>query len=197
MKLFLCLLFSFLSGSIPTAYLVTRKVAGLDIRKHGSGNVGATNAFRVVGKKWGSLVFAADFLKGAIPVWVTLAVFPGTPLLPFSVGIAAILGHIFTPFLGFKGGKGVATGSGVLFGAYPALFLCVLAAWGLLFLITRTVSVSSLFALLTLVISSFWLVQDRRATLLFFILFLLITWSHRSNIFRLLKGEELKFSKKK
>ncbi len=199
LKFLVCFIFSFLLGSIPTAYLAVKKVKGLDIRQHGSGNVGATNAFRVLGKKYGSLVFLADFLKGAAPAFAAKMLFQGNTdadLLALMVGLAAILGHIFTPFLGFRGGKGVATGSGALCGSYPLLFLCAFAAWALAFLVTRIVSVSSLLSLAALVLASFWLVPDRRATLLFLSLFLLIFWTHRTNIYRLLTGNEYKFDKK-
>ena len=192
--------FSFFLGSIPTAFLLVKKIKGLDIREHGSGNVGATNAFRVLGKKGGSLVFALDFLKGAIPAWLVLALYPSggisVPTVALIVASAAILGHIFTPFLGFRGGKGVATGAGAVFGAYPLLFLGALAVWVVVFLITRTVSISSLFALIFLVALSFWVVPDRLSIAVLFALFLLILWSHRSNILRLLNKSELKFDKK-
>ena len=200
MKMMLCLLFSFLLGSIPTAFLLAKKVKGVDIRQHGSGNVGATNAFRVLGKKYGALVFIFDFLKGAVPAWITAALYSTSseaPLLALLVGMAAILGHIFTPFLGFKGGKGVATGSGVLCASYPILFVCTMLIWTVAFFLTRTVSLSSLLAIAGLVLTSLWWDHDIRATLAFFSLFLLILWSHRSNIYRLLRGEEYKFAKKR
>ena len=199
MILTLCFLASFTLGAIPTAFLVAKKARGIDIRKEGSGNVGATNAFRVLGKKYGAFVFLVDFLKGALPAWIMLNLFsadPQAPLLALAAGIAAILGHIFTPFLGFKGGKGVATGAGALCGSFPLLFLCAALVWLLVFLCTKIVSLSSLLALGILVPLSFWLVEDRRTTLVFFALFLLIAWSHRANLVRLWRGEEHSFAKK-
>src|SRR3989338_2661219 len=106
---------SFFCGSIPFA-LIASKMKGVDIRLHGSGNVGATNAWRVLGKKIGVIVFLADFLKGFLPVFIfdNTAVAHSSKLLILMIGASAILGHVFSPFLGFKGGKGVATGAGVL-----------------------------------------------------------------------------------
>ena len=199
MKTSLFLLFSFFLGAIPTAYLVTKRVKGIDIRQHGSGNVGATNAFRVLGKKYGALVLFLDFLKGFVPVFLGQALFsPGlpTPLIALIAGVMAILGHIFTPFLGFKGGKGIATGAGVVCMAYPLLFLIALIIWGGTFLLTRTVSLSSLVALASLVPLSYWFVRDGQTSLLFLLLFFLIAWTHRSNIGRILSGKELKIDKK-
>ncbi len=199
MTFLICFLASFLLGSIPTAYIVTKKIKGLDIRQYGSGNVGATNAFRVLGKKYGIFVFVIDFLKGAVPAWAVLWFFrenPDASLWALGAGVAAILGHIFTPFLGFKGGKGVATGAGAVFGAYPLLFLASAVGWIAVFLGTRLVSLSSLTALASLVVIAFARIPDRRVGLIFLGLFLLVSWSHRSNIGRLIKGQELKIAKK-
>ena len=198
MKFALFLTASFFLGSIPTAYLMVLKVKGVDIRRHGSGNVGATNAFRVMGKKYGALVFFIDFLKGLIPAWIAQSYYSGVaqaPILALAVGVAAILGHIFTPFLGFKGGKGVATGAGALCGVYPWLFLYIFLVWILAFLTTRLVSLSSLLAMAVLVPISFWYRQDKAITGVFFGLFLLIGWTHRDNIIRLLQRKEERITK--
>ena len=118
---------AFLAGSTPTAYLAGRSFKRIDIRQYGSGNVGATNAFRVLGKKIGAFVFIIDFLKGSLPVFFLPLLLPANHLDPKEAGLwigtGAIAGHVFTPFLGFKGGKGIATGAGVLCGAFPFLFL--------------------------------------------------------------------------
>ncbi len=190
---------SFLLGSFPTAYIVAKKVGGIDIRKHGSGNVGATNALRVLGKKYGALVFAADFLKGSLPAFGALSFFSGDPraqVLALACGVAAILGHIFTPFLGFKGGKGISTGAGALCAAYPGLFVIAMAVFLASILMTRIVSLSSLLALGAVVPASLWYPRDAAVTGLFLALLLLVCWSHRENISRLLQGKEAPITRK-
>src|SRR3989338_8540646 len=146
---------AFFLGSIPTAYLAGRIFKGIDIRQHGSGNVGATNALRVMGKKIGALVFFIDFIKGFLPVFLlskfTTGLTPDPREAGLWLGVAAISGHVFTPFLGFKGGKGIATGAGVLLGVFPLLFFCVLFVWISVFVTTRIVSISSLTSLVCLV----------------------------------------------
>src|ERR1019366_7094572 len=114
-------------------YLLGRS-RGLDIRRHGSGNIGATNVWRVMGRNWGLLAFASDFLKGFLPLLLVLC------------GLAAIIGHNYTPWLGFKGGKGIATSAGVLAALMPPVFAVALATWILATLVTRIVSVGSILA---------------------------------------------------
>lgn len=144
----------FLLGSIPTGLLVGR-ARGVDIRAHGSKNIGATNAFRVLGARWGALVFALDLLKGLAAVLAAkmLAVEAAPPgptdamhFLTFSLvgGVAAILGHVFTPWLRFQGGRGVATSLGVFLGIVPWPTLLAFALWAVLFAISKRVSVGSI-----------------------------------------------------
>ena len=186
--------FSFFIGAIPTAYLVGKVARGVDIRKEGSGNIGATNAFRVLGKGWGSFVLVFDFAKGFLPAWVYLRYFSLEfgPYKALWVGIAAILGHMFTPFLKFKGGKGVATGAGALCASYGGLFLITFGIWLLAFLTSRIVSLSSLVAIGSLAIAGWFMKLPPINNLLFLLIFLLVFWAHRSNVKRLLKGEEKK-----
>jgi glycerol-3-phosphate acyltransferase PlsY len=138
---------SFALGSIPFGWLVARAVSGVDIRHHGSGNIGATNVGRVVGRGWGWLVLALDAAKGAGPVLVARSMDPEAAV---AAGLAAILGHVFTPWLGFRGGKGVATAAGVFAVLTPlpftAALLAFLAMWG----VTRTVGWGSLAGATTL-----------------------------------------------
>ncbi len=183
-------------GSLPTAFIVAKRLKAIDIRQHGSGNVGATNVFRVLGKGPGSLVFAIDFLKGFIPVFV----FSQSPLntasyAPLVIGVFAILGHIFTPFLNFKGGKGVATGSGVLAASHPFLFMVSLATWTACFLATRIVSLSSMVSVTLLLVTAWVISPASGATYVLTALSLFILWTHRSNMARLLRGEEKRISK--
>ena len=182
----------FLCGSIPTAYIFGRYFKNVDIRQHGSGNVGATNAFRVLGKKLGAAVFVIDFLKGLLPVLVLENYFQMSSDDALWFGSAAILGHIFTPFLKFRGGKGVATGAGVVAGSYPPLILVALVAWVAVFICTRLVAVASLAAAGTLPLASFFLPIRPQNILFLTSIFLLIVWTHRSNIQRLIRKQETK-----
>ena len=146
-------------GSIPTGLLIGR-MRGVDLRQAGSRNIGATNAFRVLGPKWGGLVFALDVLKGAAAVWAAREIAAvGAPVATSSTaaatlvpsllaGVAAILGHVFTPWLGFKGGRGVATSLGVFLAIMPVPSLLAFALWALLVRISRRVSVGSIGAAL-------------------------------------------------
>lgn len=188
---------AFLIGSVPTAYLFVRCVKGTDIREYGSGNVGATNAARVLGKGLGLVVFAIDFLKGLVPALV-LARFTAPffslspPELTELIGFAAILGHIFTPFLSGKGGKGIATGAGVICAGYPLIFMLMVAIWSVLLCLTRkTVSISSLGAVASFIPLSLLFRCPPFVQIYSILLFLLALWTHRSNISRLLQGQEI------
>ena len=184
---------AFLSGTIPTAYLIGKAAKNIDIRNVGSGNVGATNAFRVLGKGWGITVFLLDFLKGFLPFFLISQFYsPASPERVWSLWVssAAIFGHIFNPFLAFKGGKGVATGSGLLFAYSPLLFLSGAIAWAAIFSLTKVVSVSSLVSAFFLIIIALFMKVDFSPLLFLFLLLVLVVWTHRSNIQRLLKGKE-------
>ncbi|MBI4353465.1 MAG: glycerol-3-phosphate 1-O-acyltransferase PlsY [Candidatus Omnitrophica bacterium] len=187
---------AFLLGSIPTAYLAAKWAKGVDIRRYGSGNVGATNALRVVGKGAGILVLLVDFLKGFAPVFMAPFILEGSAVskdwIPWF-GFFPILGHIFSPFMGFKGGKGIATGSGVLCALYPILFLGVLVVWAAVFAGTRIVSVSSMVSVVTLAALGFFFRLPWQSRLFFMGVVGLTLWTHRENIKRLLKGEEHRF----
>jgi len=193
----------FLVGSIPTGYLMARS-RGLDIRAHGSGNIGATNVGRVLGRNWGLAAFGFDFLKGFLPLFLLRHyLFPDdsrwtTSLLLVLCGMAAILGHNFTPWLGFKGGKGVATTGGVLAALLPWAFLVVLAIWAILTLLTRTVSIGSIAAAIALPLAALWFSFGQW---IYFALALaaggLVVWRHRANIERLRAGTEPKLGAKR
>ncbi len=186
---------AFFLGALPTAYLMVKRLKGTDIRTQGSGNVGATNALRVLGKGPGALVFLLDFSKGFLPVALFAALWPepaGQADLPLLIGLAAILGHIFTPFLGFKGGKGVATGAGVLCAWFPLIFAYAGAVWLVTFILTRIVSISSLVALVSLIIMSLLLKVSSTSLATLSFISLLIAWTHRYNLARLFQGMEKK-----
>ena len=137
------LLLSYLLGSIPTSYVLGKALRGIDLREHGSGNLGATNAFRVLGAKWAVPVVILDVGKGFVPVWL----FPGLARAglgwTLAFGAAAILGHMFSVWVGFKGGKGMATSAGVFLGLAPWAVLGSLILWVGLTFSTRYVSVGT------------------------------------------------------
>lgn len=200
----LALIFAYLFGSLPTGYLVG-KAKGIDIRKSGSGNIGATNAFRLLGKKVGIFVLLTDALKGAaacliVPVLVC-ALFksmePKAPILALVAGIGAILGHNYTCWLRFKGGKGIATSAGVLFALVPLAAATILAVWIVVFLLTRYVSLASILAAATLPFAAwFWNAKAGTVWVCAGVAALAI-YKHRSNVQRLLNGTEHRFASKK
>jgi glycerol-3-phosphate acyltransferase PlsY len=191
---------SYVAGSLPMGLMVG-KLRGVDLRKAGSGNIGATNAGRVLGKPFFQVVFALDFLKSFVPTLLALrrAPVPGgvdAPLLALGCGVAAVVGHVFPVFLRFRGGKGVATASGVFFALAWAPALCALAAWIVVYKTTRWVSLASLAAAVVLPLAC-WLLpklvpvvvaQEIRWAAL--VVGALILVRHKSNIGRLLRGEE-------
>jgi glycerol-3-phosphate acyltransferase PlsY len=197
---------SYLIGSIPFGYLAGR-LCGVDIRTKGSGNIGATNALRVLGKKWGYTVFLLDFLKAWLPVKLALGWGIALMVHPASApgalaGLCALLGHSFPVWLGFKGGKGIASSAGVMVGLFSlAVFLVCLGMWLLLFTVTRYVSIASIVAAISLPVAVGILVLLHRADWLGFtvsvVMAALAIWRHRSNIVRLRAGTEPRFEQKK
>ncbi|WP_457567322.1 glycerol-3-phosphate 1-O-acyltransferase PlsY [Desulfurobacterium sp.] len=188
----LIVVFSFLSGSIPFGYIIG-KLKGVDVRKHGSGNIGATNVSRVLGKKIGLLVLVLDALKGALPVLVVK--FAGFPLnYQLMAALFAVLGHCFSPFLRFRGGKGVATGVGAFSVISPLNALIAIGAFMFVFIVTRYVSLSSITAVATYVLTFKYLVSPCPEHFLFVAVagFVIIA-KHYANIVRLIKGEERRY----
>lgn len=196
---------AYLIGSFPSGFLAGR-ARGIDLRTQGSGNIGATNALRVLGKKWGYAVFAADIFKGWLGV--TLALQAARDWLPeqaILMGVIAaiftVVGHTFPVWLKFQGGKGIATSGGVMLGLFPpAVFLFGLAIWCGLFFTTRYVSVASIGAAIALPVGSaiMWSMGqcDALRTGIAMVMCALALWRHRSNMERLLAGTEKKFEKK-
>lgn len=197
---------SYLIGSIPFGYLAGR-LCGIDIRTKGSGNIGATNALRVLGKKWGYAVFLLDFLKAWLPVKLALGWGIALMVHPASApgalaGLCVLIGHSFPVWLGFKGGKGIASSAGVMVGLFSlAVFLVCLGMWLLLFTVTRYVSIASIVAAVSLPVAVGILVFLHRADWLGFtvsvVMAFLAIWRHRSNIVRLRAGTEPRFERKK
>ena len=188
------LLASYLVGAIPTSYLVVRMVKGQDLRQLGSGNLGATNLFRVLGWRYAVPVGLFDMLKGAVPVLVFAPRAGGGSVAALGLGAAAVLGHVFPVFLGFRGGKGVATGAGVVLGLAPLAFLAALVTWALVVKLTGYVSLGSVLAATVLPPAVYLLHPDRRPMIgLFILLATLIIVLHWKNIRRLLSGTENRF----
>ena len=193
-------LIGYLAGSIPFAYLAG-KAHGIDLRQHGSGNLGATNAIRVLGKKTGLAVYLADTLKGFVPV----ALLPGlldtsTPhLWAIAFGVAAIIGHVKPIFLlGQGGGKGVATTGGVFFGLTPLPTLIAFLSFVVVVLMTKRVSIGSLTSAVVLPAG---VIVEKGPThplsIICVIIALLVIWLHRGNIRRIINGTEPKFGEKR
>lgn len=191
---------AYLIGSIPTAYIFGRLLKGIDIRQFGSGNVGATNAFRVIGRTPALLVLAIDILKGFIctayiaGLVIYLSPVPRVQLYRVLVGLFSIIGHNWPVFLGFKGGKGVATSAGVVMGLIPKIFLLGLAVWSLIFFITGYVSVASIFAAFAVPLFTLLFGEPTEMVVFVSILSMMLIYRHKSNIRRLRRGEEKRIS---
>ena len=189
---------AYLLGSIPTSVWLGKALKGVDLREHGSGNAGATNAFRVLGKPIGSAVLVLDMLKGFLAVNLALLqheLYPGSEawmILKIGLGLLAVVGHIFPVFAGFRGGKGVATITGVALAIHPLAALAAMGIYLLVFLLTRISAMGSLTAVLTYPIWINWVFKSDYLTIRIFslVVVLLVLITHRSNILRLVRGEE-------
>ncbi len=188
---------AYLLGAIPFGLLVA-KSRGVDIRTQGSGNIGATNVLRVLGKGWGIFTFVLDALKGFIPAFI----FPRLAGLETDWGVlfgmVAILGHSFPVYLKFKGGKGVATSAGMLLGVAPMAVLVGFICWILCMVISRIVSLSSIVAAIAVAVTV-WVLDPTAlvVNMALTVLAALVIWLHRANVRRLLNGTENRFGKKK
>jgi acyl phosphate:glycerol-3-phosphate acyltransferase len=184
------ILFAYVLGAVPTGYLLARRLKGIDIRRVGSGNPGATNVFRTVGKAAGAATLLIDAGKGWLPVWLAQRAGPGD-VLPVLCGLAAVAGHTWPVFLSFRGGKGVATSAGVFLALLPLPTLAALAAFGLGFGFSRHVSIGSLAGAAALAPAAFLLHGPGPAAALALALGVLVAVKHIPNIRRILRGEEL------
>ncbi len=214
-NLILVVVLSYLIGSLPTALIVSKKFFGFDIREKGSGNMGSTNVFRVLGVKWGIIVQLIDILKGFVATaFISQLYFVDFPfpnptpfenatLIKLAAGSAAVLGHMFTVFAGFRGGKGINTGLGMLIGIAPEEVAIVVGVFLLALLSSGYVSLGSIMAAIALPISLVIryhifhdAIPDYNTVVVFFsVLAALIVYAHRKNIARLLKGTENRFEK--
>lgn len=210
------IILSYIIGSMPFGIWIGKSITGIDVREHGSKNIGTTNCIRVLGKKVGFLVFFFDVLKGMFVILLVRLLFERFDLvlnhkyLPYIVyGVAAILGHSFSIFLHFKGGKSVATSLGVVIALCPMAAIACLIVFGLVLVITGYVSLCSTFAAIAVVavcwilyffgFDSGWILENPGLinSIVFSVVALFLIWKHRSNYKRLINGTENSFKKKK
>lgn len=202
------IILAYFLGGIPSGFLIG-KYHGIDIRTVGSCNTGATNVTRCIGKKAGIFCFFCDFLKGAVPVVIAMVLSP-LPWVQLAAFAAAVAGHMFPVYLKFKGGKGIATAAGGAFAIAPLPLIVALAAWYIVFRVSRYVSLASIVAAAVLPlgalalrifcdpVSSHWIFRVQTAVVIAFaVIGALAIYKHRSNISRLLNGTENRFEKKK
>lgn len=192
MTILLILIFSYFLGAIPFAYIFTYLLTGKDVRKYGSGNVGATNASRVMGFKYGLIVAGLDLLKGFIAVLIAQTLLPaGLPdYFTFLAALMAIIGHNWSVFLRFSGGKGVATTFGILLKLIPVVFIGYAIIWLVTVILTKYVSLASIIAALALPVLIYYLKGDLSLVVFSLALAGFIVIRHHSNIRRLLQGRE-------
>jgi acyl phosphate:glycerol-3-phosphate acyltransferase len=190
------LLASYLLGAIPTSYLVGRIFKGIDLREQGSRNLGATNLYRTLGWRYAVPVGVFDVAKGAIPVLLFGPRAPEVPYFPIWCGLLAVVGHVYSVFVRFRGGKGVATAAGMVIGLAPLAFPVVLVVWALIVWLTGYVSLGSIIAALLFPVADWLLHPARRSPVMLAVDIALagfLIWKHRANIQRLLAGTENRF----
>lgn len=188
------ILIAYLLGSIPNALWIGLLFCKIDIREYGSGNVGSTNAARVLGYKYGLLTLLLDVLKSMIPVYFALSY--NNDIFLIAVAAAAIFGHSYSIFLKFKGGKSVATALGAMVIIFPKAIPILLIVFLLVFFITKYVSLASILAAFSLPIVVFFIYHNNIYNIFCIIIALLVIYRHKSNIINLLNGKEAKFSDK-
>jgi glycerol-3-phosphate acyltransferase PlsY len=194
----LWLVASYFIGAIPTSYLLSRFFAGIDLRQRGSGNLGATNLYRVLGWKYAIPAALVDIAKGLVPVLVFAPRESPSQVFALACGVAAIIGHVFSVFVRFKGGKGVATAAGVMLGLTPLALGVAAAVWAVMVRITGYVSLASISAATVLPLAVYLLEDVRSPTLVWIAAAIAagVIVLHRRNIERLLKGTESRFGRR-
>lgn len=198
MKELILILCAYLIGSLPTALIISRKVFGIDIREYGSGNMGATNTFRVLGSRYGTIVMIIDILKGVIAssLYEFLPYYGGNELdrtnFIIGLGMAAVIGHIFPIFAGFRGGKGVATLFGMVLALQPVVAISCVGVFLFVLYLTRWVSLSSILGALMLPVCVLWIWNENEMLYRIFTLLvaILVIFTHQKNIGRILRGVE-------
>lgn len=191
MEYVLFALIAYLLGSIPFALVIGKLGYKIDVREHGSGNLGATNAFRVLGMKAGIIVTVSDILKGTLATVLPLLF--DASVHPLIIGMFAVIGHTYPIFAKFKGGKAVATSSGIILGIYPLLFVIMIATFLVTLYLTKYVSLSSMITgVVSIVVSLFY--QEISLVIVITLLTLFVTYRHRENINRIKNGTEPKIT---
>jgi glycerol-3-phosphate acyltransferase PlsY len=187
---------SYLLGAIPTSFLAGKAFKRIDLREHGSKNLGATNVYRIMGWRYAIPVGIFDVAKGAVPVLIIGPAVSVLPWFPLVCGVMAVVGHVFSVFVGFKGGKGVATSAGVVLGLAPMAVGVCLAIWALVVWASGYVSLGSIIATGVFPGLVWILYPARRESIwLYALLAAVIIWMHRSNIRRLMNGTENRFGR--
>ena len=185
------IVFGYFAGGIPTGYLVVKRLKGYDIRTRGSGNPGTANVYRNAGAVAGAVTLVVDALKGYAPVYLSLTLHPRRPELAIACGAAAIIGHNWTPLLGFKGGKGVATSAGVFAALIPAPMIATIGAFALAVKLSGHISVGSMTAALALPIAAVAFGAQTAYCIAAAVSGLLIIYKHIPNLKRLIENKEL------
>ncbi|MFD1018318.1 glycerol-3-phosphate 1-O-acyltransferase PlsY [Thalassobacillus hwangdonensis] len=183
-------LIAYLIGSIPSGLIVGKVGYNIDIREHGSGNLGGTNTFRVLGKKAGMIVTIADILKGTVAT--VLPILFAAEVYPLAIGIVAVFGHMYPIFAGFRGGKAVATSGGVILGVNPLLFVIMLATFFLGLYLTKYVSLSSMLTGIISMIVTLLISDDIGLFIVITLLTVFVIYRHRANIIRIINKTEPK-----
>jgi glycerol-3-phosphate acyltransferase PlsY len=187
---------SYLLGAIPTSYLAGRLFRGIDLREHGSRNLGATNVYRIMGWGFAIPVGMFDMAKGAGPVLLLAPAVNSAEWFALLCGVSAVVGHVFSVFVGFRGGKGVATSAGVVLGLAPMAVGISLLLWALIVWASGYVSLGSTVAAGVFPALVWWLYPARRSTIwLYVLLAAVIIWMHRANLRRLMAGTENRFGR--
>ena len=194
----LWLLASYFVGAIPTSYLAGRLFRGIDLREHGSRNLGATNVYRTLGWRYAIPVGLVDIAKGAVPVLVFGPQVSDSQLFALACGLAAILGHVFSVFVRFRGGKGVATAAGVMLGLAPMAIGVAAATWLLVLKLSGYVSLASIVGAAVFPVAVYLLQRPDQPEVLWLdgLVAVAIIWLHRANIRRLLNGTESRFGRR-
>ena len=177
------LMTGYVLGSIPFGVLIGKWFWGVDVREHGSGNIGTTNVFRVLGKRAGTLVLICDMAKGFVPTWIAVQLLPSW--LAVLVALVTVLGHTYSVFLRGGGGKGVATGAGVILALMWPVFIITVVTWAIVVLVSRMVSLASLTAALVFTVATFVFDMPVLYRVLAILATLVVMWAHRSNIRRI------------
>jgi glycerol-3-phosphate acyltransferase PlsY len=196
MKIALVITICYLLGSIPFGYIVGKLFKKIDIRELGSGNIGATNVFRILGPSLASLVLIGDIGKGILSIYLVRFLNIDNLLISTIAGLVVICGHDWSLFLGFKGGKGIATTFGVVFALNPTISILALIIWGVVLLTTRYVSLSSIFAVISIFIFTILFRQPYEYIIFSAIILVLGIFNHKDNIKRLRSGNERKIGEK-